>query len=125
MFANFSAIVAGAAFGALLRYAFGLWFAGTASWFAFGTLAANWTGAYLIGLIAALLDCFPALSPNWRLLLITGFLGSLTTFSGFSLEIIGMLQAQRWGAVLAVVLLHLLGSLLLAALGLATVQLFR
>lgn len=125
MFSNLSAIAAGAVSGALLRYAFGHWFAATSSWFAFGTLAANWAGAYLIGLIAALLEYFPALSPNWRLLLVTGFLGSLTTFSGFSLEVMGMLQAQRWAAAAALASLHLFGSLLLTALGLATVQWLR
>ncbi|QEY26423.1 fluoride efflux transporter CrcB [Neisseria zalophi] len=123
--ANFFAIIVGAAFGALFRHAFSVWFAGTSAWLAFGTLIANWTGAYLIGLIASVLEYFPHFSPNWRLLLITGFLGSLTTFSGFSLEIIGMLQEQRWAAAVTTASLHLFGSLFLTVLGIETVQLFR
>ncbi|MDO5073558.1 MAG: fluoride efflux transporter CrcB [Neisseria animaloris] len=125
MLNNLSAIIIGAAFGAVLRWALGLWFAHTLSWAAFGTLAANWLGAYIIGVAAAVSELFPALSPHWRLLLITGFLGSLTTFSGFSLEVVGMLQMQRWGAAAATSSLHLFGSLLLTVLGMTTVQMFR
>ena len=61
-------------------------------------------------------------NPHWRLLLITGFLGSLTTFSGFSLEIVGMLQAQRWAAAAATASLHLFGSLLFTVLGIYLAQ---
>lgn len=115
MFSQLFALITGAAFGAILRHLFSLWFA-------LGTLAANWLGAYLIGILAALLPLFPDLPPHWRLLLITGFLGSLTTFSGFSLEVITLLQAQRWGAALATASLHLFGSLALTVLGMATVH---
>ncbi|OSI09740.1 fluoride efflux transporter CrcB [Neisseria zoodegmatis] len=122
---NLSAVVMGAALGALLRWALSHWFAHTFSWFAFGMLAANWIGAYIIGIIAALSELFPSIDPHWRLLLITGFLGSLTTFSGFSLEVVNMLNSQRWGAAIAVSSLHLFGSLILTALGMMTVHLFR
>ena len=91
MLYDITAVALGAVFGALLRWLLGLMLADTVSWFALGTLAANWFGGFLIGIAAELVG-----NPHWRLLLITGFLGSLTTFSGFSLEIVGMLQAQRW-----------------------------
>ena len=125
MFANVAVIVVGAAFGALMRWTLGLWLASHAAWLSHGTLMANWIGAYIIGVAASLTEFWPAFTPHWRLLLITGFLGSLTTFSGFSLEVVGMLQAQRWGAAVATSALHLFGSLLLTVLGMATVSALR
>lgn len=77
MFAYIFPIVCGAAVGAVLRWLFGLVLVSSAP-FSIGTLAANWLGALLIGILAELLT-----DPQWRLLWITGFLGSLTTFSGF------------------------------------------
>ena len=125
MFANVAVIVVGAAFGALMRWTLGLWLASHAAWLSLGTLMANWIGAYIIGVAASLTEFWPAFPPHWRLLLITGFLGSLTTFSGFSLEVVGMLQSQRWGAAVATSALHLFGSLLLTVLGMATVSALR
>ncbi len=119
------AISLGAAFGACLRWVLGLLLAGTASWFALGTLAANWIGAFIIGVFAGLDTVLPDISPQVRLLVVTGFLGGLTTFSGFSLEIVTMLQAQRYAAAMATVSLHLFGSLLLTMLGMWCVQYFR
>ncbi|MDO4641306.1 MAG: fluoride efflux transporter CrcB [Neisseria sp.] len=118
-------IVAGAAIGSLLRWCLGIWLAQTVSWLSFGTLAANWIGAYLIGVFAALFARWPEMSPNVQLFLITGFLGSLTTFSGFSLEVVNMLQAQRWGAALLTAGLHLFGSLCWTILGMMTVATLR
>lgn len=125
MLNNIIAIAIGAAFGAVIRWSLGIWLAKTAAWIAVGTLLANWAGAYLIGICAALVQHTDLLPPHWRLLIITGFLGSLTTFSGFSLEVVGMLQAQRWGAAAATASLHLFGSLLLTVLGMMTVSIWR
>lgn len=125
MFYTILAIMAGASAGAILRWSLGLWLDHSTAWFSAGTLAANWIGAYLIGLAFPLADSLSGLSPHVRPLLITGFLGSLTTFSGFSLEVAAMLQSQRWGAAAATVSLHLFGSLLLTLLGIMTVSLFR
>ena len=77
MLYDMTAVALGAVFGALLRWLLGPMLADTVSWFALGTLAANWFGGFLIGIAAELVG-----NPHWRLLLITGFLGSLTTFSG-------------------------------------------
>lgn len=118
MFAHsFIPIAIGAIFGASCRWLLSLCFTQAAASFAYGTLAANWTGAFLIGLCAELLD-----NPQWKLLLITGFLGSLTTFSSFSLEIIGLMQAHRWGAAFFATLLHVFGSFALTALGIWLAQ---
>ncbi|WP_416192677.1 fluoride efflux transporter CrcB [Neisseria sp. CCUG12390] len=110
-------IAAGAVSGAVIRWLLGLYFTHASASFAFGTLAANWIGAFLIGICAELVH-----HPQWKLLLITGFLGSLTTFSGFSLEIVNFMQAQRWGAALLTAALHIFGSLILTALGIWLAQ---
>ena len=118
-------IVVGAAFGAVLRWGLAIWLAGLSTRMAAGTLLANWIGAYLIGLLAGLSLHFPTLPEHGRLLLITGFLGSLTTFSGFSLEITALLQSQRWGDAFITISLHLFGSLILTFLGLLTSNALR
>ncbi|MEG1771651.1 MAG: fluoride efflux transporter CrcB, partial [Comamonas sp.] len=86
------------------------------------TLAANLVGGYLIGVCVAAFDALPQLDPAWRLALVTGFLGALTTFSTFSAEVVGMLQHQRYGAALGWTSLHVLGSLAMTAAGLASLH---
>lgn len=114
-------ISVGASLGALLRWQLGLWLntsAGTVPW---GTLAANLIGGYLIGLCVGVFQHLPQLDPVWRLVLVTGFLGGLTTFSSFSAEVVGMLVAERWALAMGTALLHVCGSLLLTWAGLQTV----
>ncbi|RID99808.1 fluoride efflux transporter CrcB [Simplicispira hankyongi] len=119
---NVFSICAGASLGALARWRLGLWLSpgGLLPW---GTLAANLIGGYVIGLVVAVFQIMPQLDPTWRLALITGFLGALTTFSSFSVEIVELLQQQRLLLAFTSVLLHLGGSLLLTWLGLQTVAL--
>lgn len=117
MFNNILAVSVGAVFGALSRWLLASVFAAFSAPLAVGTLAANWIGALAIGILAESLN-----HPQLRLMLITGFLGSLTTFSGFSLEVVGMMQAQRWGAAGAALCLHVVGSFLLTALGIWLAQ---
>ncbi|MDD2546527.1 MAG: fluoride efflux transporter CrcB [Burkholderiaceae bacterium] len=111
------AICLGACLGALARWQLGLWL-NTGGLLPWGTLAANLIGGYLIGGAIGLFQAFPHLDPAWRLALITGFLGALTTFSSFSAEVIGMLQQQRYTLALGTTALHLVGSLACTALGL-------
>ena len=110
------AICCGASLGALARWRLGLWLSpgGALPW---GTLAANLIGGYLVGLILAWAH-HADLAPFWRLILVTGFLGALTTFSSFSAEVVGMLQQQRYLLALGTAAAHLLGSLLLTIVGL-------
>ncbi|MDO4879320.1 MAG: fluoride efflux transporter CrcB [Neisseria sp.] len=117
-FPSLFAISLGAVLGASARWLLGLWLNPLTSALPCGTLAANWLGAILIGLAAGAADLFPALPPYWKLWFVTGLLGSLTTFSGFSLEIVGMLQAQRFLQAALAAMLHVFGSLLLTAAGL-------
>ena len=111
------AICIGASLGALARWGLGLWLTpgGLLPW---GTLAANLIGGYLIGVAIAAFQAMPELDPVWRLLLITGFLGGLTTFSSFSAEVIGFVMAERYALALLTAGLHVLGSLGMTVLGL-------
>ena len=110
------AICIGACVGALARWGLGLWLnpGGLLPW---GTLAANLIGGYLVGMCVATFQAMPQIDPVWRLLLVTGFLGALTTFSTFSAEVIAMLQQQRYALALGTASLHLFGSLLLTVAG--------
>lgn len=110
------AICIGACVGALARWGLGLWLnpGGLIPW---GTLAANLLGGYLIGVCVAAFQSMPNMDPMWRLLLVTGFLGALTTFSTFSAEVVGMLQQERYAVALGTAALHLFGSLLLTVAG--------
>lgn len=119
------AICTGACAGAMLRWQLGLWLNphpasnGLLPW---GTLAANLIGGYLVGVCVGAFQQLPELDPVWRLALVTGFLGALTTFSSFSAEVVGMLQQGRYTLALGTASLHLFGSLALTLLGLKTVS---
>ena len=121
------AICLGACVGALSRWQLGLWLnptnasAGLLPW---GTLAANLIGGYLVGVCVGVFQQLPELDPVWRLAMVTGFLGALTTFSSFSAEVVAMLQQGRLALALGTASLHLFGSLALTLLGLRTVELF-
>jgi CrcB protein len=110
------AICIGACLGALARWGLGLWLSPGAI-IPWGTVAANLIGGYLVGVCVAVFQALPQLDPVWRLLLITGFLGALTTFSSFSAEVVGMLQQERYSLALGTAALHLFGSLLLTVVG--------
>ena len=119
------AISAGAALGAVLRWLLGLALNGMFPAIPPGTLAANLIGGYLIGVAVAVFAGSPSLAPEWRLFVITGFLGGLTTFSAFSAEVTSLLQQQRLGTAGAAVAAHVMGSLLMTLLGLASVSWWR
>ena len=86
---------------------------------------ANLVGAYLMGLVMGIISLGGLMNPELRLLLITGFLGGLTTFSTFSAESVTMFSRGDYGWASLHLLGHVLGSLLVTALGLMTVQLLK
>lgn len=110
------AICIGASVGALCRWYLGLWLTpgGLIPW---GTLAANLIGGYLVGVCIAVFQSMPQLDPVWRLLLVTGFLGGLTTFSSFSAEVVTFLMETRYGLAVVTATAHVLGSLLMTLVG--------
>jgi len=117
------AICLGASLGAVSRWGLALWLTpgGLIPW---GTLAANLLGGYLVGVAIAVLQSMPQIDPVWRLLLVTGFLGGLTTFSTFSAEVVIYLLETRYGLAAFTALLHVLGSLLMTAAGIKTAMFF-
>ena len=125
MIASIVSICAGASVGALLRWVLAGRFNPMLPALPPGTLAANLIGGYLIGIAVAVFTAMPDLSPQWRLFIVTGFLGGLTTFSTFSAEVVTQLQQGRPGWALAAAFAHLAGSFALTALGIATVGWLR
>jgi fluoride exporter len=119
------AISVGASFGAVLRWLLGTHLNALFPSIPPGTLAANLVGGYLIGIAVAFFAGHPSISPEWRLLTITGFLGGLTTFSTFSAEVVGQLIAGRLVVALSPIAAHVLGSLCMTLLGIGTVSLLR
>jgi len=121
-FLPFIAIGVGAALGAWLRWGLGLWFNPLLPQLPLGTLTANLAGGYLIGGAVAFFELHQGLSPEWRLLIITGFLGGLTTFSTFSAETVTLLLREQYAWALGIIAAHLGGSLLMTVLGIHTVK---
>jgi fluoride exporter len=119
------AVSAGASIGALLRWALS---AGLNQLFPSippGTLIANVIGGYLVGVAVTLFAQQPGWPDEWRLFVITGFLGGLTTFSTFSAEVMLLLQQGRLLWASAAIAAHLIGSLLATLAGIASVELLR
>jgi fluoride exporter len=121
-FNSFLAIGCGAAAGAWLRWGFGLLLNPIFPTLPLGTLTANLVGGLLMGVAMALIAHFEALSPTLRLLVTTGFLGGLTTFSTFSAETVSLLTRQQYAWTAAIVGLHVVGSVLMTLLGIAITE---
>jgi CrcB protein len=114
------AISLGAALGALLRWVLGLKLNSLAPDMPPGTLVANLIGGYVIGVAIAYFAAAPNISDEWRLFIITGFCGGLTTFSTFSAEVTSLLQQGRAGAAGGLVAIHVIGSVSMTLLGIGT-----
>jgi fluoride exporter len=116
---------AGAAAGAILRWLLGLGLNGLFPAIPPGTLVANLVGGYLAGVAMEALSAPWGMAPELRLLLMTGFLGGLTTFSTFSAEVVRLMQQGRLAMAGAEITAHLAGSVILTMLGIATVTTMR
>ena len=125
MFHSILAISIGASAGAVLRWLLGRSLNALFPAIPPGTLAANLIGGYLIGIAVAVFTSLPNLAPEWRLLIITGVLGGLTTFSTFSAEVVTLLQEGRLLWAGAAIAIHVTGSLGMTILGLGTVALLK
>jgi CrcB protein len=119
------AICVGASLGAILRWLLAARFNAVVPALPLGTLLANLLGGYLVGLALALIAQNPALAPQWRLFVVTGFLGGLTTFSTFSAEVVTSLMQGRLQWAIATVAAHVLGSVAMTVLGIGTIALLR
>ena len=121
MWKSIAAVAIGAVLGALLRWQLGARLNSLFPTIPPGTLAANLIGAYVIGLAMAFFSSYPAISPEWRLLIVTGFCGELTTFSTFSGEITVLLQQGQVLLAAGAVAGHVAGSVLMTFAGIGTV----
>ena len=115
-------IAIGASLGAWLRWLLGLKLNALFPTVPPGTVVANMIGGYIIGLAIAFLAASPSLSPEWRLLIITGFCGGLTTFSTFSAETVALIQEGRLLWALGSISLHVIGSFAMTTAGLLSYQ---
>jgi fluoride exporter len=114
------AVGLGAAIGAWLRWGLGIMLNALHPQLPLGTILANLGGGYLIGIAVAVFSALPSVSPEWRLFVVTGFLGGLTTFSTFSAESMQLLQRGDYVWALGHSALHLVGSVTLCVAGFAT-----
>lgn len=119
------AVGVGAAFGAWLRWWFGLLLNPLVPTLPMGTLVSNLAGGYLMGIAMGIFTHYASLPVETRLFIITGFLGGLTTFSTFSAEAVTLLSRQQYGWAAAHISAHLLGSLAMTGLGVLTVNFIR
>lgn len=125
MWLSFVAVSVGAVIGANLRWALGLWLNTSYHVIPLGTLVANLAGGWLAGLLIGFFMHGSTLAPEWRLFVITGVCGALTTFSTFSLEMFAAIQEGKWSMAIAGVLAHVIGSILMTALGIYAYGLLR
>jgi len=125
MWKSIIAISLGAALGALLRWVLGTKLNSLFPTIPPGTLAANLIGGYVIGVAIAFFAWFSTLAPEWRLVVVTGFCGGLTTFSTFSAEIVTLLREEQLLWALAAIAVHVVGSVLMTFAGIGTVALAR
>lgn len=121
MYQAVAAVAIGGALGSLFRWFLGLKLNGLFPELPPGTLAANLIAGYVIGVAVAFFARLPALPGEWRLFVITGLMGGLSTFSTFSAEVVAHLQQGRWGWAACEVAVHVSASLVMTALGVGTI----
>ncbi len=121
-YTGFLAVGVGAAVGAWVRWGLGIALNTVLPNLPLGTLAANLLGGYLIGIAVEFFAQHAELPVELRLLIITGFLGGMTTFSSFSAEAVGLLNAARYGWLLLLISTHVIGSIAMTLLGVLTVR---
>lgn len=121
MWKSILAIAIGSVLGGLLRWGLGLKLNSLLPNIPPGTLTANLVAGYLVGLAVAYFAQAPDLSPEWRLLAITGFCGGLSTFSTFSAEIVDLLQRGHLSWAMSAIAVHVTGSVVMTFAGIGTV----
>jgi CrcB protein len=119
------AISLGSALGAVLRWGLGTRLNSLFPDIPPGTLVANLIGGYIVGVAIGYFAQAPDISPEWRLFIITGFCGGLTTFSTFSAEVVTLLQQGRLSWAMGAIAAHVSGSLLMTLAGLASWQMLK
>ncbi len=114
------AIALGSVLGGLFRWSLGLKLNSLFPTVPLGTLSANLIAGYVVGVAVAYFAQAPGIAPEWRLMIITGFCGGLSTFSTFSAEVVHLLQQGRIAWALGAISIHVTGSLVMTVVGIAT-----
>lgn len=114
-------IALGSVLGAWLRWGISLKFNSVFAHIPFGTFIVNLVGAFIIGLAVSFFSN-SSITPNYKLFLVTGFCGALTTFSTFSVEVVELLQALKFEYAISSIAIHVVGSLIFTVLGMLTYQ---
>ncbi|WP_343670269.1 fluoride efflux transporter CrcB [Paraburkholderia heleia] len=122
MYLSILAVGVGGALGSLLRWVLGLRLNALYPELPLGTLASNIIAGYVIGVAVAYFGRMPQLSAEWRLFVITGLMGGLSTFSTFSAEVVSHLQHGRFGWAAGEIAIHVCASVVMTILGIATVS---
>ena len=116
-------VAMGGGIGSVVRYLTSLWAAEhLGADFPFGTLIVNVAGCYIIGLFMILATERFLLPNYWRLLVASGFLGGLTTFSSFSFETMKLAQEGAWPSAAVNLAANLITGLLATWLGMVTAR---
>jgi len=123
MYLSLLSIALGSVIGAWLRWGISLRFNSVFENIPFGTVIVNLIGAFIIGLAVSFFSN-SSISPNYKLFVVTGFCGALTTFSTFSVEIIALLQASKFEYAISTIAIHVIGSLIFTVLGILSYQFF-
>ncbi|WP_296660326.1 fluoride efflux transporter CrcB [Paraburkholderia sp.] len=121
MYLSILSVSIGGALGSLVRWMLSLRLNAVFPYLPLGTLASNVIAGYIVGVAVAFFARVPNLSPDWRLFIITGLMGGLSTFSTFSAEVVSHLQQGRYGWALGEIAIHVCSSLVMTILGIATV----
>lgn len=116
-YTGFLAVGIGAMLGAWIRWWLGIGLNTILPNLPLGTLAANLAGGFLIGVAVEFFSQHADLPLEMRLLVITGFLGGMTTFSSFSAEVVLLLNAARYGWMALLLATHVIGSIIMTILG--------
>lgn len=123
MYLSLLSIALGSVIGAWLRWGISLRFNSVFENIPFGTVIVNLIGAFIIGLAVSFFSN-SSISPNYKLFVVTGFCGALTTFSTFSVEIVALLQASKFEYAISTIVIHVIGSLIFTVLGILSYQFF-
>lgn len=123
MYLPLLSIACGSVLGAWLRWGISLKFNSLFENIPFGTVIVNLVGAFIIGLAVSFFSN-SSISPNYKLFVVTGFCGALTTFSTFSVEIVALLQASKFEYAISTIAIHVIGSLIFTVLGILSYQFF-
>ncbi len=121
---SIAAVGGGAALGAWLRWGLSIALNPLLPMMPLGTVASNLLGGLLMGFAMAVIGRFALLAPEVQLLVTTGFLGGLTTFSTFSAEVASLVVRREWPWSVGVILVHVLGSVGLTLFGLLIARAF-